>query len=60
MGMDVSPYWMVFLMLMWAAGLAIVGAALLRERKQADVDEHKLDDELDDHEDGMPGRRMVH
>ncbi len=62
LGMDVSPYWMAFLLLMWAAGLAIVGAALLRKRKEADVDEHKLEDAVDDgrDEDGLRGRRLIH
>lgn len=61
LGMDVSPYWMAFLMLMWAAGLAIVGAALLRDRKQADVDEHGLDDAVEREGDaGMPGRNLIH
>lgn len=62
-GMEVSPYWMAFLLLMWAAGLAIVGAALLAGRKTADVDEHKLADQLDDDaqdEDEAPGRRLIH
>ena len=61
LGMDASPYWLVFLMLMWAAGLAIMGAALLRSRKQADVDEHGIDDAVDrQKDDGMPGRRLIH
>lgn len=32
MGMDASPYWMAFLVVLWGAGLALVLAALLRER----------------------------
>ena len=32
MGMDASPYWVAFLVVLWAAGLALVLAALLRER----------------------------
>lgn len=31
-GMDASPYWVAFLVVLWAAGLALVLAALLRER----------------------------
>lgn len=32
MGMDASPYWVAFLVVLWGAGLALVLAALLRER----------------------------
>jgi hypothetical protein len=32
MGMDASPYWVAFLVVLWAGGLALVLAALLRER----------------------------
>lgn len=31
-GMEASPYWVAFLVVLWAAGLALVLAALLRER----------------------------
>ncbi len=31
-GMDASPYWIAFLVVLWAAGLGLVLAALLRER----------------------------
>ena len=31
-GMDASPYWVAFLVVLWAAGLGLVLAALLRER----------------------------
>jgi len=31
-GMDASPYWVAFLVVLWAGGLALVLAALLRER----------------------------
>src|SRR5690606_34726185 len=32
MGMESSPYWVAFLVVLWAAGLGLVLAALLRER----------------------------
>jgi hypothetical protein len=35
LGMDASPYWMGFLVLLWAAGLGLILAALLRERDRA-------------------------
>jgi hypothetical protein len=31
-GMEASPYWVAFLVVLWAGGLALVLAALLRER----------------------------
>jgi hypothetical protein len=34
MGMDASPYWVAFLVVLWAGGLALVLAALLRERSR--------------------------
>jgi hypothetical protein len=61
LGMDVSPYWMAFLVVLWGAGVAIAVAALMRSRKQADVDEHKLADQLDDDEQpAVNGRDLVH
>ena len=35
LGMDASPYWVGFLVLLWAAGLGLILAALLRERDRA-------------------------
>ncbi len=35
-GMDASPYWVAFLVVLWAAGLGLVLAALLRERGRED------------------------
>lgn len=62
LGMDVSPYWLAFLFVMWGAGLAIVVAALMRNRKQADVDEHKLEDAMDEERPAgeMRGRNLIH
>jgi hypothetical protein len=52
LGMDASPYWLAFLVVLWAAGLGLILAALLRERDRAG-NEHQAEfgDELDDDED---------
>lgn len=34
-GMDASPYWIAFLVVLWGAGLGLIVAALLRERDRA-------------------------
>jgi hypothetical protein len=55
LGMDASPYWLAFLVVLWAAGLGLILAALLRERDKARADrsEAELAEELDeDDEDG--------
>lgn len=67
LGVEVSPYWMAFLVLCWAAGIALILTALHRSRDEqrtttavADEpnDEPLPDDEDDD--DGLPGRRLIH
>jgi hypothetical protein len=53
LGMDVSSYWIVFLVLLWAAGLGLMLAALLRDRDRARAEkeaEEKAEDEQDDEE----------
>jgi hypothetical protein len=55
LGMDASPYWLAFLVVLWAAGLGLILAALLRERDRAKADraDADLEDELDEEdEDG--------
>jgi hypothetical protein len=51
-GMDASPYWLAFLVVLWAAGLGLILAALLRERDRAKAErsEAELADDLDDDE----------
>lgn len=57
LGMEASPYWVAFLVMLWAAGLGLVLAALLRERGRerppvaADVSEEA---------NGDKGRRWLH
>jgi hypothetical protein len=64
LGMDVSSYWIVFLVLLWAAGLGLMLAALLRERdraraeKEAEAEEGQEDEDQDD-DNGQP-RHWLH
>jgi hypothetical protein len=60
---EISGYWMVFMVLCWSAGLALMLTALLRRRdeKRAQADAaSRGDDGSDDDEFGMPGRRLIH
>jgi hypothetical protein len=61
---EVSGYWLVFLVLCWAAGLALIFTALLRrrdEQRAAASNESDGDGEGEDDDDfGMPGRRLIH
>jgi hypothetical protein len=62
---EISGYWMVFMVLCWAVGLALIFTALLRRRddKRAAAQaaaEHKAELEVEDDDDGMPGRRLIH
>jgi hypothetical protein len=54
MGMDASPYWLAFLVVLWAAGLGLILAAILRERDKTKAErEAELAEDLDDEdEDG--------
>ncbi|MCX4239987.1 DUF2339 domain-containing protein [Paraliomyxa miuraensis] len=58
MGMESSPYWVAFLVVLWAAGLGMVLAALLRERDRGD----KTTTPHADHESGRDekGGRWLH
>ncbi|MFV8753402.1 hypothetical protein ACNOYE_22865 [Nannocystaceae bacterium ST9] len=68
LAVDVSPYWMAFLVLCWAAGIALILTALHRNREEQraaqapianePVEEPPVDDEED--EEGLPGRRLIH
>jgi len=50
-GMEASPYWVAFLVVLWAAGLGLVLAALLRERGREQPDASASSDEPG-HDDG--------
>lgn len=60
---EISGYWMAFMVLCWAAGLALIFTALLRRRddKQAAARAAaQAEDDAEDEDDGMPGRRLLH
>ncbi len=59
---DVSPYWLGFMILCWSAGLALIFTALLRRRddKQQAAREQAQAEAEDDDDFGMPGRRLIH
>ncbi|GEM_PF-1191649 len=64
-GLDASPYWLILLTLLWASGLGLVIAALLRERdKKArraggpGYDDEDDDEEEEDEDEGEPARRV--
>lgn len=58
LGMNASPYWTGFLVLLWAAGLGLVLAAVLRERTRAT--EESDADLLEDDDAAEGGRRWLH
>lgn len=64
LNVEVSPYWLGFVVLCWAFGLALIFTALMRRRdeKQAAQARAEADAEFDDDDDdfGMPGRRLIH
>jgi hypothetical protein len=63
LNVEVSPYWLGFMILCWAAGLALIFTALLRRRdeKHAAAARAEAEAEFDDDDDfGMPGRRLIH
>ena len=55
-GMQASPYWVAFLVVLWAAGLGLVLAALLRERGREQQATPRPEDEIDSDN----GRRWLH
>lgn len=58
-GMDASPYWLAFLVVLWAAGLGLVLAALLRERDRTKSDAAAADPDAGD-DDGEEKQRWLH
>lgn len=56
LGMGASPYLTAFLVLLWAAGLGLILAAVLRERDRAGSDESETSVVEDDEQ----GRRWLH
>lgn len=68
MGVEVSPYWLAFLVMCWATGIALILTALHRSRDtQRGVassspseasEESPAEDE--DEDEGLPGRRLIH
>jgi len=59
LAMDASPYWLVFLVLLWAAGFGLILAALLRERDRAETEDNG-DDADDEHEGDEKPPRWLH
>ncbi|NVB42663.1 hypothetical protein G6O69_32880 [Pseudenhygromyxa sp. WMMC2535] len=61
---QVTPYWLAFLVLCWAAGLTLIFTALLRRRDEriaaARQAAQQADEPEDDDDYGMPGRRLLH
>lgn len=57
-GMEASPYWVAMMVVLWAAGLGLVLAALMRERNQADAGPQKVAEDEDD--DSAHGNRWLH
>lgn len=63
---EVSGYWLAFMVLCWAAGLALIFTALLRRRDEKRATEAqaaaaRAEAEADDDDfGGMPGRRLIH
>lgn len=58
LGLEASPYWTAFLVVLWAAGLGLVLAALLRERDRA---KQESEDALLDEDDPSEKRqRWLH
>ncbi len=56
LGMGASPYLTVFLVLLWAAGLGLILAAVLRERDRSNTDDTETNLAGEDE----PGRRWLH
>jgi hypothetical protein len=57
-GMEASPYWLAFLVVLWAAGLGLVLAALLRERDRTKLDTSASNDDADGED--RKGGRWLH
>ncbi len=64
-GMDVSPYWVALMILLWAAGIAMIAAALMASRTRPSAETQAAGDapavDEDEEDDGEPrGRRLLH
>jgi hypothetical protein len=60
---EISGYWLAFMVLCWAAGLALIFTALVRRRDEgraAEAAANQDEVDADDDDFGMPGRRLVH
>ncbi len=59
---EISGYWLAFMVLCWAAGLALIFTALVRRRdeKRSVEAAAAARAEADDDDFGMPGRRLIH
>jgi heme/copper-type cytochrome/quinol oxidase subunit 2 len=55
-GMNASPYWVTFMIVLWGAGLGMILAALLRERDLVKAHEEAQEEELEDSEEEPRGR----
>jgi hypothetical protein len=55
-GMEASPYWLGLMVVLWAAGLGLVLAALMRERGREDAGDRTADEEDAD----AQGQRWLH
>lgn len=56
LGMEASPYWLGLMVVLWAAGLGLVLAALMRERNRDDAGDRTADEEDAD----AQGQRWLH
>jgi ABC-type Na+ efflux pump permease subunit len=59
-GMDASPYWVAFLVVLWAAGLGLVLAALLRERDRSKAEATADEPEPEGDGEGDDEQRWLH
>lgn len=59
-GMDASPYWIAFLVVLWAAGLGLVLAALLRERDRGKTEAAASDEGDGEDAEGEEPQRWLH
>jgi hypothetical protein len=59
-GMEASPYWISFLVVLWAAGLGLVLAALLRERDRGKTEAAASDEPDGEDAEGEEPQRWLH
>lgn len=65
LNVEASNYWLGFVLLVWAAGLAVIFTALLRERDKASGQDESAPEwngveGNDEDPEGMPGRHLIH